>query len=236
MKSRHHKLTLPNVISTDRIVHGVTTLTCALQDPSTITCNNQLAAIQAIHQAIQQWAKPAQPVSKVTNPPPMRTQQRSILHPMRHPTKDQPQDLLPRVVIQKPNASPSTPTAKSTKDNYEPVARQRRSRVPHTVDPPPPRVNKSTDIGPISRITISQTAATANIITPSQAAKRRYPDQFLHSLAMPVLEKPQGNYYNNFNHASTRSLLTYGTHPMPMNSDDYSKELAKDQKAPGNNK
>ena len=147
---------------------------CDLQDAPTIAYNNQLAAIQALNQAIQQWAKPTLPVSKVpqvTTPPPPRTRQHSILLPMCRLTKDQPQDLLPRAVIQKPNASPSTPKIPSTKDNYEPVARRTRSRVPHTVDLPHPRLNKSTDIGPISRRTRSQTTATANVITPSQAAK-----------------------------------------------------------------
>ena len=95
----------------DRIIHGVAILTCNLHDAPTIACDNQLAAIQAVHQAIQLWAKPTLPVDKkpqITTPPPTRTLQHSILHPMRHPKKDQPPDLLPRVVIQKPNASPIT--------------------------------------------------------------------------------------------------------------------------------
>ena len=50
---RHHNLTLPNVTPMDHIVHGVTTLTCALHYSPTIACNNQLLVIQALHQAIQ---------------------------------------------------------------------------------------------------------------------------------------------------------------------------------------
>ena len=111
---------------------------------------------------------------------------------MRRPTRDQPQDLLPRVVTQKPNDPLSTPKVKSTKDNYEPVARRTQSRVPHNMDPPPPRVNKSIDVGSISRRIRPQTAATANVITPTQAAKRRYPEQFTQSLAMPVLDETSG--------------------------------------------
>ena len=42
---RHHHLTLPDITPMDHIVHGVTTLTCALQDAPTIACNNKLAAI-----------------------------------------------------------------------------------------------------------------------------------------------------------------------------------------------
>ena len=118
---RYHNLTLPNVTPTDRIFYGVTTLIWVLQDSPTIACNNQLASIKALHQSIQQWSKPTQPVAKVATPPPTRTRQYSILCPMRRPTKDQPQDLLPWVVIQKPNASPSKRTVTSTKDNYLPI-------------------------------------------------------------------------------------------------------------------
>ena len=49
------------------------------------------------------------------------------------------------------------------------------------------------------------------------------------------LKKAQDNYYNTANSASTRSLRTYGTHPTTMNSADYAKELAKDQRAPRTN-
>ena len=145
-----------------------------------------------LHQAIQRWSKPTLPVAKVpqvTTPAPTHTRKRPILRPMRRPTKDQPQDLLPRVIIHKPNAYPSTPQLPSTNNTYEPVAQHTRSRFPHTVDPTPPRVNKSTDIGPIFRRTRSQTTATANVISTFQVAKRRYPDQFLQSLAMPILDK-----------------------------------------------
>ena len=42
---RHHDLTQTTFTPIDHIVHGVTTLTCALQDAPTIACNNKLAAI-----------------------------------------------------------------------------------------------------------------------------------------------------------------------------------------------
>ena len=175
LEFRHHNLAQPTVTPMDRVVHGVTTLTCSLQYAPTIACDNQLAEIQALHQAIQQWAKLTLPVEKkphFTTPPPTRTQQRSILRPMRRPSKDQPQDLLPRVVIQTSNASLLPPKVPLTKINYEPVAQCTCSRVPHTVEQPPPRGIKSPDTGPISRLAQSQTAAMANVITPAQAVKR----------------------------------------------------------------
>ena len=179
----------------DRIVHDVTTLTCTLHNAPIIACDNQLSVIQALHQAIQRWSKPTLPVEKkphVTTHPPTRTRQRSILRQMRRPKKYQPQDLLPRVVIQKPNASPSPPNVPLTKNNYEPVSLRTRSRFLHTVDQPPPRVIKSPDTGPISRRTRSKTSAMSNIITPAQAAKQQYPAQFLQSMAMPVLNETSG--------------------------------------------
>ena len=59
---RHHHLTLQDVTPADRIVHGMTTLTCALCDAPAISCDNQLAAIQALRQAIHRWAQPTLPV------------------------------------------------------------------------------------------------------------------------------------------------------------------------------
>ena len=189
---RHHNLTQPTFTPMDRIVHGVTTLTCPLHDAPTIACDNQLSAIHALHQAIQRWAKLTLPVQKkpyITTPPPTCTKDRSILRPMRCPNEYQPQDVPPRVVIQKPNASPLPTKVPSTKSNNKPVARRTRFRVPHTMDQPPPRVSKTQDTGPISRRTRSQTAVLDNVITPAQAAKRRYPYQFLQILEMPVLNK-----------------------------------------------
>ena len=66
------------------------------------------------------------------------------------------------------------------------------SRVTYAVDPPPPRVEKATDPELISRCTRSKDTSMANVITPSQAAKRRYPPQFLQNMAMPVLNKTLG--------------------------------------------
>ena len=164
---------------------------CTVRDAPVIACNNQLAAIQALHQAIQIWTQPTLPFEKlpqVATPPPTHTRQHPILRLMRRPARVQPQDLIPRVVIQKPNASPSSPTIPSIKEKYETVARQTRSKVPHPVDPPPPRVSKARDLRPIDRRTRSQTTSTTNLINPAQVAKQQYPAQFLQSLAMPVLD------------------------------------------------
>ena len=109
----------------DRIVPGMTTLTCALQNAPTIACDNQLAAIKALHQAIQQWAKltlPAQATPHLTTLPHTSTGQHYILLPMRLFNKDRPEDVPPRVAIQKPNASPIPKMLPSITSQYEPVA------------------------------------------------------------------------------------------------------------------
>ena len=48
---RHHHLAQPTVIPMDRIVHGVNKLTCALHNAPHMACDNQLLAIDALHQA-----------------------------------------------------------------------------------------------------------------------------------------------------------------------------------------
>ena len=168
MEFIHHHLTLPDITPTDRIVHGMTTLACALHDAPSVACNNQLTEIQALRQAIHQWSQPTLPLSKVlqvTTLLPTPTRRRSVLLTIRRPATIQLHSLLPRVVIQTPNASPLAPKIPSTKEHYEPVARCTRSKVPHTVEPPPPRVSKATDLRPISRRTRSQSTTTANVIT-----------------------------------------------------------------------
>ena len=111
---------------------------------------------------------------------------------MRRQATVQPHALLPRVVIQTSNTAPSAPRVPPTKEKYEPVAQHTRSKVPHTVDPPPPRVDNTTDLGPIAWRTRSQNTAMSNVITPAQAAKRHYPVQFLQSMALPFLGRTSG--------------------------------------------
>ena len=45
------------------------------------------------------------------------------------------------------------------------------------------------DTAPVDRRTCSQTVNTASVITPTQAAQRRYPLKFLQSLAMVILNE-----------------------------------------------
>ena len=111
---------------------------------------------------------------------------------MRRPHEYRPLEVPPRVVIQKPKASPIPTTVPSITSQYEPVARRTSSKVPQTVDQPHPRVNKTPDTGLIARLTRSQTADFSSVITLAQAAQQRYLARFLQFVAMPVLDKTSG--------------------------------------------
>ena len=98
---------------------------CPRHDAPTIAYNNKLASILALCQAIHRWAHltlPLLKVPQVTTPHPTHTQRRSVMHPMRRPETFQPHSLLPRVVIQTPNAALSAPRLTSSKEKYDPVA------------------------------------------------------------------------------------------------------------------
>ena len=108
---------------------------------------------------------------------------------MCHPHEDQPPYAPPRVSIPKPNAPPIPTPLPSSTSQYETVAQHTRSRSPHTVDQPSPRLNKTPATVPIAMRTHSQTAAMASVITPSQAAQQQFPAKFLQSMEMPVLHE-----------------------------------------------
>ena len=171
LEFRHHHLTQPEVIPMDRIVHGVNKLTCALQDAPHIACDNQLFAINTLHQAIQRWTTSNKPprakLPRATTLHP-HARPHSILRPMRRPQEDRPPAPLPRVVISKPPDTPIPPTPTTSPE--ESIARRTRSRLP-SMDWAPPRVHKKIDTAPISNHTRSQTVNTDSAITPPQAAQ-----------------------------------------------------------------
>ena len=56
----HHYLSQPTLTHTDRILHGMNTLLCALMDAPTVACNAQLRAITELRYLFQQWVYPSQ--------------------------------------------------------------------------------------------------------------------------------------------------------------------------------
>ena len=62
----HHHLTQPTLTHTDRILHRINMLSCALTDVPTVACDAQLRAITEPREIFQQWADPSQ---LITVPP-----------------------------------------------------------------------------------------------------------------------------------------------------------------------
>ena len=106
---RHHNLTLPDITPDDRIVHGVTNLTCTLRVTPTIVCDNQLALIQALRQTIQKWDHPTltSSIQVAPVPPPLPTPKRnhSIMRPIRRHAPVQPPASLTMVFIPTPKST-----------------------------------------------------------------------------------------------------------------------------------
>ena len=152
-----------------------------------------------------------------------RAQPRPSLRTICHHRKVKPPSPPPRVVIPKPPAPlprvvitkpPDKPIPASPE---EPIAQCKRSHNPPTVD-----------TAPVARRTCSQNANTASVITPSQAAQRRYPRKFLQSLAMPVLDETSGQslkYRKLRKHPKFARI--WNTSSMPTNLDGSAKVLEK---------
>ena len=163
-------------------------ITCNLHDATHIACDNQLLAIDALHQAIQIW-------TKTTGPPQTKKHRTTLSHtrtcprPLLRPQEYQVPASTPRLVSPNPPAILIPQLSIASQD--EPTARHTRYRFP-TMDLPPPRVKKTTDTVPIARRTRSQTTAMVSVIIPAQTDQQRYPAKFLQSLAMPVPNKTSG--------------------------------------------
>ena len=128
---RHHHLAQSTITPMGRIFHCMNKLTCALHGAPHIACNNQFFSIEALHQAIQRWTKTTRTTQMKphhTTLPHMRTQQSSIMCPLRHPHEDRPPDSPPRMIIPKPHSTPISTPQLSIAGQYETIARRTRSR------------------------------------------------------------------------------------------------------------
>ena len=138
---------------------------------------NHLFSIHALQQAVHS-------LTTTTTAP--CAQPCPILRTIFRPRKDKTPAPPPRVVIPKPPAPlprvviPKPPDRPIPQSLEEPIARRTRSHLP------------TMNTAPVARRTRSQTANTASVINPAQAAQRRYPLKFLQNLTMPVLDKTSG--------------------------------------------
>ena len=53
----HHYLTQPTLTPEDRVLHGLQTLKCALEDTPSQMCEEQLRAISNFQELFGQWTK-----------------------------------------------------------------------------------------------------------------------------------------------------------------------------------
>ena len=57
LEYRHHYLTQPTLTQEDRVLHGLQTLTCELEDSPSQICEEQLRAITTLQNLFGQWTK-----------------------------------------------------------------------------------------------------------------------------------------------------------------------------------
>ena len=57
LKYRHHYLTKPTLTPEYCVLHGLQTLTCALEDAPIQMCDEQLHTISTLHNLFRQWTK-----------------------------------------------------------------------------------------------------------------------------------------------------------------------------------
>ena len=109
----HYYLTQPTLAHTDRVLHGMNTLSYALKDAPNITCDAQLIAITELRDIFKRWDGPYQ----VTTVSPMRPKPKLKLKDLRNRRKTRipPTPPHPRV----PNL---TPDSQSPRVNFPGVS------------------------------------------------------------------------------------------------------------------
>ena len=196
----HDYLIQPSLTPEDRLVHAMNILTCALKDAPAAKCNAQLMAIQDMQELFGKWREnstasnglPAQPPRVPTQPPrvldalphapsPTRVPVSAIQENVIRPSPLQPQ-VCDNVTVTHNTTPPPIPP---------PVASPPRVPTQPTRAPAPPQT--PTD-QPVAHRTRSRQplANIANVVTPANAASRKFPLETLLKWAMPVLNEETG--------------------------------------------
>ena len=199
MEFLHHFITTPTLTAEDRILHGITTLSIAIQYRTNDTYEAQIQAITKLRDICTGWAGIDNPcksqVQEQTRPrrrsprveklqQPQKAQQ-----PLRVPEHTNIPKPTPRAHMQD-QVPASAPRVNPKKEPYqEPVGRRTRSQY-QTTDQP---TAKCTQLQLKQDLTV----------TPEQASQRKFPRELLalwctqeislDYLAMPVLDPDTGN-------------------------------------------
>ena len=215
LEYRHHYLTQHTLISEDRVIHGLQTLTCALEDAPIQMCDEQLCAISALHKLFGQWTKnvptyprrnkapielPSEPTGKEKTKPTTQGVSRPTTHLPLPPTQASRVQVMkitphsaPRVDIILSTETKDT-TENDTADTDEPIDYRTRERriMPWTNATPPPATPTQPDHETIARQMRSHInpkgLAQQVDISPQQASQRRFPSVFIHKWAMPIID------------------------------------------------
>ena len=202
----HQYIIAPTVTPDDHILHSINTLTGSIKETPIVVYNDQLKAIKALQDACHWWASPGMPENhpnpiapwktlplrrspRVSNPPipPMPP-----LPTPRVQTSPTHQRLDPRVETPIVNLAPPPRVPPETKQPivHDPVAKRTCS-------------NTSPIYNPIALRTRTQTKK-ALTVTPSQAARRYYPQAMLALWCTPIQERAMSVLY-----AETRKTVEY---------------------------
>ena len=200
---RHDHLTIPNVTSADKILHGLQSLTGALVDAPTTRVDAQLQAIERLRDACHRWRASSETTSHSGTPvvpaptgrthpprrsPRLQTQLQSIVP---SPPDDQlaPRVTTPlhRVPIDTPSYTQPTPRVviPTPPIKHEPIARRTRSQMPQAAEPIARRTRSQTStFTPAGQSLMSH----ALQVTPALAAQRKFPSHLLALWCTPPSE------------------------------------------------
>jgi len=144
LEFRHHHLTLPALTSEDRIAHGLDKLTCALRDAPAIVCDNNLAAIEALKNALGRWVIPEASASAPVADPPKRLARSQPLRPAQRAAKPAPISIRPpklRPLSQPVPVETVSPIAHRTRSRTSERTATQRAAPPRVVPTSSPRVH-----------------------------------------------------------------------------------------------
>ena len=204
MEFFHHYLTQPILMHAERILHGINTLSCALKDALTITCDAQLRAITEVRELFQICADPSQLTTVPLQPKPKirdRRKRRKACIPLtpntcipltpppprvHKPTKatQSPRVHFPAVAVPNPRVATSAPRVETSQpqksDMPEPIAWLTYSHQPRPIPMP---------TEPVPQFTRSH---TDNLVSLAQTSGQRYPRKFILDWQMPVIDEETG--------------------------------------------
>ena len=155
---RHQHLTQPTLTPADRVLHGINTLSCALEKTPAVICDAQLNAITALRDICTSWAQTLPASGQDTCVPDQPRRSMRLPRDIHSLRVDTP---VPRVDVKSPLprvAERPAPRVEQAAVQSEPIARRTRSQINTHVPP--------VAAEPIAHRTRSHSANTAVSLDP----------------------------------------------------------------------